>query len=77
LSVGKAKGQTLIQAAHERISQTLGGQIAKAIRAQGSNRQTSNAEPTFEGNNLSASNEKAADAASEVATFRDRGAQGS
>jgi type IV secretion system protein TrbL len=74
-SVGKAKGQALIQAAHERVSQTLGGQIATAIKAQGLNRQTSSAEPTFEGNNLSAANEKSADAESEVAAFRDRGMQ--
>jgi type IV secretion system protein TrbL len=73
LSVGKAKAQAMIRAGQERVGQTLGEQIAKAIKAQGSN-PSNRAEPIFEGNNLSAANEKSADAAAEVAAFRDRSA---
>lgn len=64
--VAKAKAGSM----KDRISETTGGKIAAAINA----RANANAAPaaTFDGNSLSAGAEKSADAALEVAAFRDR-----
>jgi type IV secretion system protein VirB6/type IV secretion system protein TrbL len=52
-----------------RVSETMGGRIAAAIKASG---QAEAPEPAFEGNSLAASNQTSVDPDAEVAAFRDR-----
>lgn len=67
--------------AKDRIGETTGSKIAAAIEARdGTEAKTraenkAGAEPIFDGNSLSAGDEEEADAASEVAAFRDRTSQ--
>lgn len=70
--VGKAKVSQGIQ---ERVSQTFGGQVASAIKAQGAaTASTAGAtpEPSFEGNSVSWEDDTSVDAEAEIAAFRDR-----
>ncbi|MHB8977498.1 MAG: P-type conjugative transfer protein TrbL [Trichloromonadaceae bacterium] len=59
----KAKAAAGVGATKDRISQTMGGQIAAAIKGQST---------VFDGNSLAGNNDKTVDAESEVAAFRDR-----
>jgi hypothetical protein len=69
--VGAAKVGEVVDAAKERVGQSLGGQVATAIRTRGA---AGEAPPAFDGDSLgaSANNDTAVDAAAEVAAFRDR-----
>lgn len=70
--VGKAKVSQGIQ---ERVSQTFGGQVASAIKAQGAaTASTADAtpQPSFEGNSVSWEDDTSVDAEAEIAAFRDR-----
>lgn len=68
--VGAAKVGAVVDAAKERVGQTVGGQVATAIRTRGTG---SEAPPAFDGDSLGASaTDTAVDAAAEVAAFRDR-----
>jgi type IV secretion system protein TrbL len=62
--VAKSKGRSMKDNFMDRVNETTGGKIAAAINAR--------SEAKFDGNSLSAGKEKAADAESEVAAFRDR-----
>lgn len=68
--VAKDKASSIKDSAMERIGETTGGKIASAINARTNAESTSTA--SFDDNSLSAGTEKSADAASEVAAFRDR-----
>ena len=59
----KAKAAAGVDATKSRISQTIGGQVASAIKGQ---------EINFDGNSLAGANDRAVDAESEIAAFRDR-----
>lgn len=66
-------GRSKVDGVRDRISETLGGQIAAAIRNQGSeSRENSGATPTFEGDSVSASDEAGPGTESEVAEFVQR-----
>ena len=57
----------------DRISETTGGKIAAAIKARDATPDSSSSTfPAFDNNSLSAGTSPSADAASEVAAFRDR-----
>ena len=62
--VTKAKGRSMKENFMGRVDKTTGGKIAAAINTR--------SDAKFDGNSLSAGKEKAADAESEVAAFRDR-----
>jgi type IV secretion system protein VirB6/type IV secretion system protein TrbL len=66
--VAKAKAAAGVGATKNRISQTMGGQIAAAIKGQST---------AFDGNSLAGNNDRTVDAESEVAAFRDREVQAS
>jgi len=71
--VAKAKASDVRDAALDRISETTGGKIAAAIKARDATPDSSSSTfPAFDDNSLSAGTSKSADAASEVAAFRDR-----
>lgn len=59
----KAKAAAGVGATKDRISQTMGGQIAAAIKGQST---------VFDGNSLAGNNDRTVDVESEVAAFRDR-----
>jgi hypothetical protein len=66
--MAKAKAAAGVGATKNRISQTMGGQIAAAIKGQST---------AFDGNSLAGNNDRTVDAESEVAAFRDREVQAS
>lgn len=66
--VAKAKAASSLDAAKNRVGQTIGGQIAAALQGQ---------ETTFDGNSLAGVNDRTVDVESEVAAFRDRETKGS
>jgi type IV secretion system protein TrbL len=73
--VAKERASAGAEAAQERLSQTLGGKVAAAIKAQGTTATPSEQlkqEPSFDGNSLSGASDTAVDADSEVSAFRDR-----
>ena len=71
--VAKAKASDVRDAAMDRISETTGGKIAAAIKARDATPDSSSSTfPAFDNNSLSAGTSPSADAASEVAAFRDR-----
>ena len=71
--VAKAKASDVKAAAMDRIGETTGGKIAAAIQARDAAPESgSSTFPAFDDNSLSAGTSKSADAASEVAAFRDR-----
>jgi len=73
--VAKERANAGAEAAQERLSQTLGGKVAAAIKAQGTTATSSEQlkpEPTFDGNSLSGASDTSVDADSEVSAFRDR-----
>jgi type IV secretion system protein TrbL len=72
--VAKERASAGAEAAQDRLSQTVGGKVAAAIKAQGtSTASTEQARPeaVFDGNSLSGASDTAVDAESEVAAFRD------
>ena len=72
--VAKERASAGAEAAQDRLSQTVGGKVAAAIKAQGtSTASTEQARPEaiFDGNSLSGASDTAVDAESEVAAFRD------
>jgi len=73
--VAKERANAGAEAAQERLSQTIGGKVAAAIKAQGTTATSSEQlkpEPTFDGNSLSGAGDTSVDADSEVSAFRDR-----
>jgi type IV secretion system protein TrbL len=73
--VAKERANAGAEAAQERLSQTIGGKVAAAIKAQGTTAapgEQLRPEPTFDGNSLSGASDTAVDADSEVSAFRDR-----
>ncbi|MCP5230373.1 P-type conjugative transfer protein TrbL [Accumulibacter sp.] len=73
--VAKERANAGAEAAQERLSQTVGGKVAAAIKAQGTTATSSEQlkpEPTFDGNSLSGASDTSVDADSEVSAFRDR-----
>ena len=74
--VAKAKAGDVVDSARERIGDTTGGKIATAIQARdAAARESAGTSTTFDNNSLGAGADKAADAVSEVAAFRDRKSQ--
>ena len=69
VTVAKQTAGTMGNDFEDRVSATMGGRIAAAIKASGP---TQAPEPAFEGNSLAASNETSVDHVAEVAAFRDR-----
>lgn len=71
--VAKGKASDMKDAAMDRISETTGGKIAAAIKARDvAPDSNANSASAFDNNSLSAGANTPADAASEVAAFRDR-----
>jgi type IV secretion system protein TrbL len=71
--VTKAKGHELVEAAMDRIGETVGGKIATAIKASDTSRTKSNdSSAPFDNDSLSNGKVASLDAAAEVAAFRDR-----
>jgi len=73
--VAKERANAGAEAAQERLSQTVGGKVAAAIKAQGTIATSSEQlkpEPTFDGSSLSGASDTSVDADSEVSAFRDR-----
>lgn len=70
--VGKAKVGQRIAAASDRVGKTIGGQIAAAIRSQDHARTPDSGTTDQEDDSISAGDNASADAADEVAAFRDR-----
>jgi len=76
--VAKAKASDMRDAAMERVSETTGGKIAAAIEARdtapgsGSSQSSTFANNSLSSGSKSAGSNQSADAASEVASFRDR-----
>jgi|JI8StandDraft_1071087.scaffolds.fasta_scaffold06465_4 type IV secretion system protein TrbL len=72
--VAKERANAGAEAAQDRLSQTVGGKVAAAIKAQGTSTASSEQarpEAIFDGNSLSGASDTAVDAESEVAAFRD------
>ncbi|MGK5078744.1 P-type conjugative transfer protein TrbL [Janthinobacterium sp. HLX7-2] len=69
--VGKAKFKQGFAAAGERVSKTIGGQIAAAIRSSDQVASPDTGPSSMEDGSLSAGNSASADPAAEVAAFRD------
>ena len=70
--VGKAKVGQRIAAASDRVGKTIGGQIAAAIRSQDHAGTPDSGTTDQEDDSISAGDNASADAADEVAAFRDR-----
>ena len=73
--VAKERANAGAEAAQERLSQTVGGKVAAAIKAQGTTAASSEQvkpEPTFDSNSLSGASDTSVGADSEVSAFRDR-----
>jgi len=76
--VAKAKASDMRDAAMDRVSETTGGKIAAAIEARdaapgsGSNQSSTFANNSLSSGSTSAGSNQSSDAASEVASFRDR-----
>ena len=73
--VAKERANASAEAAQERLSQTVGGKVAAAIKAQGTTATSSEQlkpEPMFDGNSLAGASDTSVDADSEVSAFRDR-----
>lgn len=70
--VSKTAASNLKTSMLQRMENTLGGKIAKAIKASDPNQNTAGNEGNSFANSLSAGNSKNVDAAAEVAAFRDR-----
>lgn len=71
--VTKAKGHELIDAAMDRIGETVGGKIATAIKASDASRNPGAGRPaSFDNDSLSSGKIDSLNAAAEVAAFRDR-----
>jgi type IV secretion system protein TrbL len=68
-SVAKATAGQTVDDFKDRVSETMGGRIAAAIKASG---QAVAPEPAFEGNSLAAASDTSVDPDAEVAAFRDR-----
>jgi type IV secretion system protein TrbL len=71
--VTKAKGHELIDAAMDRIGETVGGKIATAIKASDAAPKPGADSPaSFDNDSLSAGKVESPDASAEVAAIRDR-----
>ena len=70
--VGKAKVGQRLSATSDRVSKTIGGQIAAAIRSQDHAGAPDSGASGLDDDSISAGKNTAADAADEVAVFRDR-----
>jgi type IV secretion system protein VirB6/type IV secretion system protein TrbL len=76
-NVTKAKGHKLIDAAMDRIGETVGGKIATAIKASDAARNPGADNPaSFDQDSLSSGKMESIDAAAEVAAFRDQDPKG-
>ena len=70
--VGKAKVGQRLSATSDRVSKTIGGQIAAAIRSQNQAGTPDSGTSGLDDDSISAGNNTTADPADEVAAFRDR-----